>query len=134
VTLYNQYFQITVPEDTDIRSVKDFKGKRLAVQPVGNTGEQMSREVMQVYGLRTPTRPGEPPLLRMRWSCSRTARPTSSAITTIPASAIMDLATGRKVRLIGIDEDKVRELQKMNAGYTRLVVPKGPTPVRTPMW
>ncbi|MBI4013557.1 MAG: TAXI family TRAP transporter solute-binding subunit [Candidatus Rokubacteria bacterium] len=127
VTLYNQYFQITVPEDTDIRSVKDFKGKRLAVQPVGNTGEQMSREVMQVYGLKYAdaakvnhlSYTDAVELLKNRQA------DVFTAITTIPASAIMDLATGRKVRLIGIDEDKVRELQKMNAGYTRLVVPKG---------
>jgi hypothetical protein len=127
VTLYNQYFQITVPEDTDIRSVKDFKGKRLAVQPVGNTGEQMSREVMQVYGLKYAdaakvnhlSYTDAVELLKNRQA------DVFTAITTIPASAIMDLATGRKVRLIGIDEDKVQELQKMNAGYTRLVVPRG---------
>ena len=127
VTLYNQYFQITVPEDTDIRSVKDFKGKRLAVQPVGNTGEQMTREVMQVYGLKYAdaakvnhlSYTDAVELLKNRQA------EVFTAITTIPASAIMDLATGRKVRLIGIDEDKVQELQKMNAGYTRLIVPRG---------
>jgi TRAP transporter TAXI family solute receptor len=46
-------------------------------------------------------------------------------ITTIPASSVMDLATGRAVRLLALDEDKVKKLQGDNAGYARLVVPKG---------
>jgi len=127
LTLYNQYFQLVVPEDTDARSVKDFKGKRLAVQPVGNTGEQMTREVMQVYGLKYAdaakvnhvSYTDAVELIKNRQA------DVFTAITTIPASSVMDLATGRKVRLLGIDEDKLQELQKMNAGYARLVIPKG---------
>lgn len=127
LTLYNQYFQMTVPEDTGIRSVKDFKGKRLAPQPVGNTGEQMTRDVMQVYGLTYAdaakvshvSYTDAVELLKNRQA------DVFTAITTIPGSSIMDLATGRKIRMISIDEDKIKELQQRNAGYVRLVVPGG---------
>jgi TRAP transporter TAXI family solute receptor len=127
LTLYNQYFQMTAPEDTGIRTVADFKGKRLAPQPVGNTGEQMTRDVMEVYGLTYAdaakvshvSYTDAVELLKNRQA------DVFTAITTIPGSSIMDLATGRKIRMIAIDEDKIKALQQRNAGYARLVVPKG---------
>lgn len=127
VTLYNQYFQVAVPEDLDVRSVKDLRGKRLAVQPVGNTGEQMTREVMQVYGLKyaDAARVNHVSYTDAVELIKNRQADVFTLITTIPASSVMDLATGRKVRLIGIDDDKVQELSKMNAGYTRLIVPRG---------
>lgn len=127
VTLYNQYFQMVAPEDTGIKSVGDYKGKRMAVQPVGNTGEQMTREVMQSYGLKYAdaskvahvSYTDAVELIKNRQSDIFTL------ITTIPASSIMDLATGRKIRVLSIDEDKIAALRKANAGYARLVIPKG---------
>lgn len=127
VTLYNQYFQMAVPEDSGMKSVADFKGRRLAVQPVGNTGEQMTRDAMQVYGLRYAdvakvnhvSYTDAVELIKNRQA------DVFTLITTIPASAVMDLATGRKVRMLGIDEDRLRQLRQMNTGYTRLVIPRG---------
>jgi hypothetical protein len=127
VTLYNQYFQMIVPEDSGIRSVADFKGKRLAVQPVGNTGEQITREVLRHYGLSYAdmakvnhvSYTDAVELIKNRQA------DVFTLITTIPASSVMDLATGRKIRVIGIDEDKIRALNKENAGYARLVIPRG---------
>src|SRR6266545_992135 len=116
LTLYNQYFQMVAPADSGIKSVADFKGKRLAVQPVGNTGEQMTRDVLKQYGL-TYTDAVE--LIKNRQA------DVFTLITTIPASSVMDLATGRAVRVIGVEQDKVKALSKENAGYTRLVIPKG---------
>jgi len=48
--------------------------------------------------------------------------------TTIPASSILDLATTRKIRMIPLPEEKIKELQKMNAGYLKRVIPKGTYP------
>ncbi len=56
-TLYNQYFQMVVPGDSDIRSVADLKGKRVATQPRGNTGEQITRECSTSTGSGTRTWP-----------------------------------------------------------------------------
>lgn len=127
VTLYNQYFQMVTPEDTGIRSVADFKGKRLAVQPVGNTGEQITREVLRHYGLSYAdmakvnhvSYTDAVELVKNRQA------DVFTLITTIPASSVMDLATARKIRLIGIDEDKIQALHRENPGYGRLVIPRG---------
>jgi TRAP transporter TAXI family solute receptor len=127
VTLYNQYFQMVVPEDSGIKSVADFKGKRLTTQQVGNTGEQITREVLQVYGL------GYNDMAKVNFvnytdaveMIKNRQADIFALITTIPASSVMDLATGRTVRVIGIDEDKLKTLNQMNAGYARLTIPKG---------
>jgi TRAP transporter TAXI family solute receptor len=127
LTLYNQYFQMVAPEDTGIKSAGDFKGKRLAVQPVGNTGEQITREVLQLFGLSYSdagkvnhvSYTDAVELIKNRQA------DVFTLITTIPASSVMDLATGRKIRMIGLEEDRIKALQKQNPGYARLVIPKG---------
>lgn len=129
-TLYNQYFQMVVPVDSGIRTVADFKGKRLAVQPVGNTGEQITRDVMKLYGLTyaDAARVNHVSYTDAVELIKNRQADVFTLITTIPASSVMDLATGRAVRLIPIDEAKIVELQKLNAGYARLVIPKGTYP------
>jgi hypothetical protein len=50
-TLYFQYFHMVALADAGVKSVGDAKGKALTTQQKGNTGEQMTRHVLQVYGL-----------------------------------------------------------------------------------
>jgi TRAP transporter TAXI family solute receptor len=127
VTFYNQYFQMVVPVDSGIKTVADFKGKRLAVQPVGNTGEQITREVLAAYGLsyKDMAKVNHVSYTDAVELIKNRQADVFTLITTIPASSVMDLATGRAVRLLALDEDKVKKLQGDNAGYARLVVPKG---------
>jgi hypothetical protein len=129
-TLYNQYFQIVVPEDSGIKSVADLRGKRLAVQPVGNTGEQMTREVLGVHGLKyaDAARVNHVSYTDAVELLKNRQADVFTLITTIPASAVMDLGTGRKIRVLSIDQEKLKELNRMNAGYTRLVIPRGTYP------
>jgi TRAP transporter TAXI family solute receptor len=127
VTLYNQYFQVVVPEDLGVKSIADLRGKRLAVQPVGNTGEQITREVLQLHGLTYAdmakvnhvSYTDAVELIKNRQA------DVFTLITTVPASSVMDLGTGRTVRLVGLDEDKIKALQQQNPGYARLLIPKG---------
>lgn len=50
-TLYPQYYQLVVPADSGINSVKDLKGKGVSTQPRGNTGELITGQLLQVNGL-----------------------------------------------------------------------------------
>jgi TRAP transporter TAXI family solute receptor len=129
-TLYNQYFQMAVPEDTGIRSVADFKGKRLAVQPVGNTGEQITRDSLQAYGLSyaDAAKVNHVSYTDAVELVKNRQADVFTLITTIPASAVMDLGTARKVRLISLDEARVKQLQQVNVGYAPLVIPRGTYP------
>jgi len=51
-TLYPQYFQIVVNADSGINGVKDFKGRGLAVQTRGNTAEVITKQILEVHGLK----------------------------------------------------------------------------------
>jgi hypothetical protein len=48
--------------------------------------------------------------------------------TTAPASAVMDLASARDVKLLPIDDKTMGELKKMNPGYNKLVIKAGTYP------
>lgn len=125
--LYPQYFQIVVLEDSGIKSVAGLKGKRISPGPKGHTGEFASRQILQVYGLSYNDMSkvhhvgySDTVALMKDGHCDGWL-----FCTTIPAAAVMDLASTRKIRLISLPEDKIKEMQKLNAGYIKRFIPKG---------
>lgn len=126
-TLYRQYFQIVVLADSGIRSVADLRGKTIIPGPRGFTGEQMARHVLQVYGLSYKDvgkvhHVGYSDAVSLMKDRHAEA---FLAITTIPAPSIVDLASARKIRVLGLLEDKIRALQQINPGYVKQVILKG---------
>lgn len=127
MTLYDQVFQMTAPEDTGIKSVADLKGKRVTTQVTGNTGEQMTRHIMEVYGLKYEDL-AKLDQVNYNDSVSLVKDRHSdffSLITTVPAPSITELATSRKMRIIGITEADLAKLKDINSGYVKMVIPKG---------
>jgi TRAP transporter TAXI family solute receptor len=49
--LFADLFQVVARKSSGIKSVSDFKGKRIAVGPVGSGGEVDARETLAAYGL-----------------------------------------------------------------------------------
>lgn len=129
-TLYPQYFQMVVLEDSGIKSPADFKGKAICPGPKGHTGELLARQVLQLYGMSYNDMSK---VNHVSYSDAVSLMKDNHAHvfllgTTIPASSILDLATTRKIRMIPLPEEKIKELQKMNAGYLKRVIPKGTYP------
>jgi hypothetical protein len=128
--LYPQYFQMVVLEDSGIKSVADFKGNGICPGPKGHTGELLSRQVLQVYGLSYKDMSK---VNHVSYSDAISLLKDGHAEiyspgTTIPASSILDLGTTKKIRLIALPDDKIKELQKMNIGYLKRVIPAGTYP------
>jgi TRAP transporter TAXI family solute receptor len=128
-TLYPQYFQIVVNADAGIAAIKDFRGKGIAVQTRGNTAEMITRQILQVHGLKYED---------MRTSFLPSYTDAASLLkdghaqiftlgTTIPASSIMDLASSRAVRLLDL-ADSIEPMRKLNAGYYGIQVPANTYP------
>ncbi len=132
-TLYPQYYQVVANADANIKSLGDLKGKALAVQPKGNTAEFISQQSLQVYGLKYED------MSRVSYvsytdAVSLMKDNNAQAFTlgtTVPASAIMDLASARDIQLISIPDDKFQAMRKLNPGYTKLVIPAGSYPRQT---
>ncbi len=132
-TLYPQYFQVVANADAGIKSLGDLKGKGLAVQPKGNTAEFISQQALEVYGLKYPD------MSRVSYVSYTDAvslmKDNNAQVftlgTTVPASAIMDLASARDIQVVGIPDDKFQAMRKLNPGYTKLVIPAGSYPKQT---
>ena len=128
-TLYPQYFQVVVLADAKINSVADLKGKHIGVQPRGNTAEDITRHVLQVYGLDYQ-KMGKVSYVSYTDAVSLLKDGHAQAFTlgtTLPSSAVMDLAASRDIKLLDIG-GKIADMKKINPGYTLNTIKAGTYP------
>src|SRR5688572_10743569 len=129
-TLYFQYFHAVVLADAGVKSAGDLKGKALTTQQKGNTGEQMTRDVLKIYGLDY----GKMSKVNYGSYTDSVSQlkdghaQVFGLITTVPASAVMDLASAREIRVLEIPEDKFKAAQALNRGYDKRVIKAGSYP------
>lgn len=129
-TLYPQYFQIVTLADAGVESVADFKGKAFTTQPTGNTGEAITQHLLAAYDLSYDDLSQTS---FVSYNDSVALLKDGNAVgftlgTTVPASAIMDLASARDIKVLEVPDDKLAVMQDMNPGYQRIVVPAGSYP------
>jgi TRAP transporter TAXI family solute receptor len=129
-SMYFQYFQMVVPAASGIEAVADLKGKAIATQPRGNTAEQMTRAILEVNGLTYED------LSNVNFVSYSDAVSLMKdghieafmAITTIPASAVMDLASGMDITVLDVSDEDLGKLKEINSGYDRRIIPGGTYP------
>jgi TRAP transporter TAXI family solute receptor len=128
--LYPQYFQVVALADAKVNSYADLKGKSLVTQPKGNTGELLTELVLKMSGLSYQS------LAKVNFNSYNESvammkdghANVFTLGTTAPASAVMDLASARDIRLIPVDDRIMGELKKMNPGYNKLIIKAGTYP------
>ena len=129
--LYPQYFQVVALADAKVNSFADLKGKTLATQPKGNTGEILTAEVLKINGMTYQS------LNKVNFQASYTDAvdmmkdghvQVFTLGTTAPASAVMDLASARDITLVPVDDKTMGALKKENPGYNRLTIKAGTYP------
>jgi uncharacterized protein len=129
--LYPQYFQVVATADAKVNSFADLKGKTLVTQPKGNTAEILTATVLQLNGMSYQS------LGKVNFQAAYTDAVSLmkdghaqvfTLGTTAPASAVMDLASARDVRLVPVDDKTMGELKKQNPGYNKLVIKAGTYP------
>ena len=129
-TLYFQYFHVVVLSDAGVTTGADLKNKALTTQQKGNTGEQMTRDFLKVYGLDYSK------LRKVNFGSYTDSveqlkdghAQVFTLITTVPASAVMDLASARNIRVLDLSDIKLKELQKINKGYDQRIIKAGSYP------
>jgi TRAP transporter TAXI family solute receptor len=129
-TLYPQYFQFVVLADAGITSVKDLRGKGVTTQQKGNTGEQITQQVLEVNGLTY----NDVKMSFVSYTDSVNQLKDGHAVafglgTQIPAGAVMDIAAARQIKLLDLSSS-LEGLRKLNPGFykTVLKVPAGTYP------
>jgi hypothetical protein len=127
-TLYPQYFQFVVTADSGINSFKDLKGKSITTQQKGNTGELITRQLLEVNGLKYD----DVKVSFVGYSDSVNQMKDGHAVgfglnTQVPAGAVMDLAAARDVKLLD-QSSSLEAMQKLNSGYKLITIPKNSYP------
>lgn len=129
-TLYPQYFQVVALADAGIETPEDVKGKALTTQKKGNTGEAITEHLLQAYGMAysdlSKVNQGS-------YTDSVNQLKDGNADwftlgTTVPASAIMDLAAARDVTIVPIPDEGLKKMQEINPGYKRIIIKAGSYP------
>jgi len=128
--LYPQYWQMVVRTDANVDSFADVKGKSLTTQSKGNTGELLTALVLKLNGLSYES------LAKLNYNSYTESvalmkdghAQVFTLGTTAPASAIMDLASARDIKLIPVDDKTMSALKGMNPGYNKLIIKAGTYP------
>jgi TRAP transporter TAXI family solute receptor len=130
--LYPQYFQVVALADAKVNSFADLKGKTLVTQSKGNTAELLTLTVLKLNGMDYGS------LAKVNFQAAYTDAvgmmkdghvQVFTLGTTAPASAVMDLASARDVKLVPADDKTLAELNKQNPGfYKRLIIKAGTYP------
>ncbi len=127
-TLYPQYFQMLVRADANINSVADLKGKSITTQQRGNTGELITRQLLQVHNITY----NDVKMSFVSYTDSVAQMQDGHATvftlgTAIPAGSVLDLATARDVKLMDLSSS-LAGMKKLNPGYTLVTVPANTYP------
>lgn len=127
-TLYPQYFHFIVLANAGIEKAADLKGKSITTQQRGNTGEQITRQFLEVNGITY----NDLKVSLVGYTDSVTQMQDGHAVafgltTQIPAGAVMDLAAARDVKLLD-QADSIDKMRKLNPGYNLVTIPKGTYP------
>src|SRR5688500_4752691 len=129
--LYPQYFQVAALADAKIGSYADLKGKTLVTQPKGNTAEALTDAILKLNGLTYQS------LAKANFQSSYTDAvammkdghvQVMTLGTTAPASAVMDLASARDMKLVPVDDKTMNALTAQNPGYQKLTIKAGTYP------
>jgi TRAP transporter TAXI family solute receptor len=132
--LYPQYFQVVALADAGVSTFADFKGKVMVMQPRGNTAEIITQHMLQVYGLNYDSLAKANFVAGYNDAVSMLKDGHAHAFTlgtTAPASAVMNLASARDVKLIGVDDKTLEAMRKINPGYHKLPIKAGTYPKQT---
>jgi hypothetical protein len=129
--LYPQYFQVVALSSAGVNSLKDLKGKTLVTQPKGNTGELLTEQVLKLNGMSYQS------LAKANFQAGYNDAvalmkdghaQVFTLGTTAPASAVMDLASARDVKLIPVDDATFNAVKKANPGHNKLIIKAGTYP------
>jgi len=130
--LFSDVFQVVALKKSGIKSIADFKGKRIAVGPIGSGGEVDARETLAAYGLTYKD---------MKVSFVEYTQgiemlddgQVDGAILGLAmgAAGMTELMLGNKTDMIPITDAALANLQKVNPFYGRRQIPANTYPNQT---
>jgi hypothetical protein len=111
--------------DSDIATIADLKGKRVAVGPAGGGTIPFLNQVLGLYGMTIEDI--TPSFLSYNDGFSQLADgnvDAAFALSGYPAGAVMQAQANKKLKFIALSDDKMTEALAKYTNYNKVVVPK----------
>ena len=125
-TLYPEVVQIAVSKDSGIKSVADFKGKRISVGDAGSGVEFNAKQIMEGYGLTFDD------IKKSNLSFKESAEGIQNGtldgcfITAgVPNAALQELAFTAGLTLVPVDGETAKQICEKYGYYTQTTIPGG---------
>ncbi|MGH7279398.1 MAG: TAXI family TRAP transporter solute-binding subunit [Candidatus Rokuibacteriota bacterium] len=125
---YANVWQLVVPAESDIKSVKDLAAKPVALPARGNTSLSDGWEnVLKVNGISLDELgPKSYGSVSANAEAIKNRQATAAGwFTVVPASFVLDLGSTMKLRMLGITDREFAEIQKVNPGFARYTIKAG---------
>ena len=125
-TLYPETVQIVTLKKSGIKSVKDFKGKRIAVGAAGSGTEANARQIMEAYGVKYEDCKIQYLSFGEAAAALKDGNVDVGFVTAgWPTAAIQELSTQHEVALVPVDDAAADAMIKKYPFYTKTVVKAG---------
>ncbi|MGQ0684875.1 TAXI family TRAP transporter solute-binding subunit [Bradyrhizobium sp.] len=125
---YPNVWQLVVPANSEIKSVKDLKGQPVALPSRGNTSLAAGWEyLLKVNGMTLNDLGAKSygPVSSNAEAIKNRQAMAAGWFTVVPASFIMDLGSAMPVRVLGVTDEEIAALQKINPGFVPYTLPAG---------
>lgn len=119
---YPNVWQLAVPADSGINSIKDLKGKPVALPARGNTSLVAGWEnLLKVNGMTLNDLGAKSygPVSSNAEAVKNRQAVAAGWFTVVPASFVLDLGSAMKLRVLSISDAEFDALRKINAGFVR---------------
>ncbi len=125
-TLYPETCQAVTLDSSGIKSIADLKGKKVAVGAAGSGVEANARQIMEAYGITYSDIQVQYLSFAEAANALKDGNIDAAFLTAgYPTSAIQDIASQHKVRLLPVTADKADALIAKYPFYTKTVIPAG---------
>jgi uncharacterized protein len=125
---YPNVWQLVVPANSDIKSVKDLKGQPVALPSRGNTSLAAGWEyLLKVNGMTLNDLGAKSygPVSSNAEAVKNRQAVAAGWFTTVPASFILDLGSAMPVRVLAVSNEELTALRKINPGFVAHTIKAG---------
>lgn len=123
--LYPEVVQIIALKDSNIKSVEDLRGKKVAVGAPGSGAEANARQVLEAHGLKY-TDLAKADFLSFNEAADQLKnKQIDAAFLTagIPTSAVSEVSQTTDIVVVSMNSGKLTELKKQYPFYTEIKIP-----------
>ena len=125
-SLYPETCQFVTLESSDVRSIADLKGKKVAVGAAGSGVEANVRQILKAYGLSYDDIDEQFLSFAEGAAALKDGAIDVACLTAgYPTASVQDIASQHKIRMIPLTNDKIEQLIAEYPFYTKTVIPAG---------